>query len=654
MAPFGALPLFQACLRRAGHNVVAFDLAAATFHWQIQPARVDEFYDYARSPGDARLRQGLERRLAIPEELVRGAARAARELRDPAVYFEPARMRERWDCIYAALELFACLRPTLDPRSRDFTRSLHAYLEGGGGDAITDRCHDSMLYERLRAFGPELVAISLPFSTQIASTMQLGGWIHRRFPGCSVVAGGTGISDIEEVLLADERFFDWIDFACVGDGEEALVELAAALGGRGELADVPALFHRSHGRIVPPRNRRLANMDANPTPDFAGLDFEAYLAPEKVAILTTSRGCYYGKCTFCPESFRVHWRRRSSSAVWQDVRHIAREQGITNFMFWDPLTPPAVLTEISERAAEERLDINWAAEVKFESHYTDRDYVRTLARGGCSLLQFGLESAVQPVLDAMVKGNDLAEIDVILDRLQEVGIAVGVFWFIGFPTELEDEARETWRFIARNRARIAFNSYIGTFGLAPNVPVFHDPERYGIEIIDAADGVPTYRRRDGKDWDLGHLDRTFHARNDIHMIQSGPALLYSGRRKERRAEISTHARTGPPVFLRALRDDQLTIPPRNGLRLATGEAGGEGHAYAYVAGSGCIHDLAPEDVQLVQSVAGGAHTPELLARFEPGILERLTRLVDWGILDRRASREHEHASAERPPATVAR
>jgi radical SAM superfamily enzyme YgiQ (UPF0313 family) len=46
-------------------------------------------------------------------------------------------------------------------------------------------------------------------------------------------------------------------------------------------------------------------MDASPTPDFTGIEFDLYMVPERIAILTTSRGCYYGKCTFCPESFRL-------------------------------------------------------------------------------------------------------------------------------------------------------------------------------------------------------------------------------------------------------------------------------------------------------------------------------------------------------------
>jgi len=632
-APFGSIPLLQACLKRAGNQVVPLDLAAITFHWVIRHEILAQFYAYAAAQTDPDVRAGFARLLAIPEEMVFGAEQAARDLRDPKTYFDPLHMRAAWQRIHAVVELLSLIRPRFDPRNKTFTRELFAHLEEDVPDKWVES-YELLLLEQMKQFGPELVAITVPFSTQIAPAMKLARWMHRRFPGCKVVAGGTGLSDAENVLLKDARFYDYIDYVCVGDGEEALPELAAALEGKGDIANVPGLFRRIEGAVVPPGNRRVASMDASPTPDFSGLPFDLYLAPEKIAILATSRGCYYGKCTFCPESFRLRYRRRSSPSVWADVKNIAVEQGISNFMFWDPLTPPGMLTEISERSKEEGVEINWTAEVKFEHIYSDPEYVRTLSEGGCRYLQFGFESGVQHVLDAMDKGNDLQEIDTILDRLAEVNIHTGVFFFVGFPTELEDEARETWRYLVRNRDRITFAGYIGTFGMGHDVPVFKNPDRFGIEVVYTPAGDPTYRRKDGLDWEHEYLNQTYRVRNDLYLIESCTALLYVRRKPDLVMQLSPRMHMGPPVFIRpALERERLTIPASNGFHTEKNRKTGESRSYGFVARSSTIHELAAEDMAVVELVRRGGHGADVLALPDPAVRERLTRLIDFGVLE---------------------
>ena len=632
-APFGSLPLLQACLKRAGHQVVPLDLAILTFHWLIRRENLAQFYQYAGSTTDASVRASFASHLAIPEEIVFGAEQAARDLRDRATYFQPERLRAAWQRVQAVVQLLSLIRPRLDPRNRSFIPDLFGHLDADAPDKWVEG-YDALIRERLRAFGPELVAITVPFSTQIAPAMKLARWAHRNFPGCKVVAGGTGLSDAENVLLVEPRFYDYVDYVCVGDGEEALPELAAALERGGDLSAVPGLFRREQGVVVPPSNRRMASMDASPTPDFSDIAFDLYMAPERIAILTTSRGCYYGKCTFCPESFRLRYRRRSSPTVWQDVKNIVVEQGISNFMFWDPLTPPGMLTEISERSKAEGIAFNWTAEVKFEHIYSDPEYVRTLADGGCHYLQFGFESGVQRVLDGMDKGNDLGMIDVTLDRLAEVGIAVGVFFFIGFPTESEEDARETWRYLVRNRERIAFAGYIGTFGLGHDVPVFKDPERFGIDILYDEYGNPSYRRRDGGDWDFEHLHQTYRVRSDLLVIESCAAMLYAHRDLATARRLTSRLTMGPPVFVRpALERETLRIPATNGFHTEKGAPGSGPRHYGFVARSSGIHDLSPEDMELIAGVRRGASARELLDRHGPSTRDRLARLIDYGVLE---------------------
>lgn len=663
--PFGGLALFNACLRKAGHRVLPLDVSAISFNRLIRRENLEHYYALldgemargAEQNGSADLSRlhGLARLLAMPRELILGAEEAAQRLRNPSEYYDPDQMRLDHHALLSIVQMFGTVRPRFDPRNERFSDEIYPWLDAEMADDPWVRCYEEALRPKLDEFDPQLVAITVPFSTQLGGALRYARWVKERYPNAKVVAGGTGISDAEHILCKDKRFFKYIDFVITGEGEEALVELAAGLENGSDLSEVPALYRLQDGEIVEPTCQRFVDMSATPVPDFTDVDWDQYISPERIASLTTSRGCYYGKCTFCPESFRLRFRRRGSSEVWKDLRQIATEQGINNFMFWDPLTPPAMLTEISERSREEGIDINWMAQVKFDKVYTDEKYVETLAKGGCRWLQFGFESGVQRVLDDMGKGNDLNRIETILDRLSAANISVGVFFFVGFPTESEEDARETWRYLARRRDRIHFTGYIGTFGLGHDVPVYKDPTPYGIDIVTTAAGDIGYKRHDGLDWDAEYLHQTFSAHGDLYLIESGAALLYSKNRPELVPKIVARKVLGPPSFIRSDNSSvQLSLPKANDFY--RWEMGGQVIHFAYVGLPNRFHELEPEEFEMALSVRdrGGCTVAELRQSFasDPEFDRHVKRLIDHGIVGSTAMGPEEpvESSSENYPA----
>ena len=47
------------------------------------------------------------------------------------------------------------------------------------------------------------------------------------------------------------------------------------------------------------RGEQTKDMGTLPPPDYDGLPLEKYFAPELVLPYDPTRGCYWGKCTFC-------------------------------------------------------------------------------------------------------------------------------------------------------------------------------------------------------------------------------------------------------------------------------------------------------------------------------------------------------------------
>jgi hypothetical protein len=647
--PFGALALLDACLRRAGHEApLIMDLNAESFTCMIAEGNLERYFDLLdrytgalaakerRTEAEEQLYQTYRRLHLYPRELMREAREAKRQLRDPAFFYDPAAYRHAHRVIRTTHSFLTALTPCLDPRNKNFTTQLYEGLVHETPDPYTDVLA-SYAIPRLEEFRPDLVALSCPFSRQIATGMRLAKHLKARNPKIRFLIGGTGISDAQHVALTDRRFYDYIDYAIVGDGEEALPDLVAAIEGRKPFSEVSALWRRDSGEIVRPSYFHNVDMDGNPAPVYHGVDFSHYLLPEPTGLYTTSRGCYYGKCTFCPESFRKTFRMRSPEKVYEDIREVVLNQGLRNIHFFDPLTPPRTLAYLSREAAREKLPLNYYAEVKFEKIYTSRRYVKILAEGGCRLLQFGFESGVQRVLDGMKKGNRLDQIEVILDNLKDHGIGVSVTWFIGFPTEEEDDARETWRFLRRHEDEMQLPLYTGTFGLGHDVPVFQHPEDYDIKLTFDDLGNPSYTRNDGRDWDQQRLHVGYHARSDLQTSIGGSAILYAAHRPDLLADLRVTSTLGPMSWEDPpLPDRFATVPSENNV-LEIGVDARGGRAFkVFVAQTAESFDADATDIALLRRIG---HRGCLLSEViegpgaPPDVLARLAAFVDKGFLE---------------------
>ncbi len=109
--------------------------------------------------------------------------------------------------------------------------------------------------------------------------------------------------------VCPEDCIDHVDYVCVGEGEEAVVELSQALQGQGDVMSVAGLWLRRDGKVVqtPPRPL-LQNLDALPFPEMMHADTWFIeddrlrrtdpLAGTVEYRIYPTRGCPY-KCTYC-------------------------------------------------------------------------------------------------------------------------------------------------------------------------------------------------------------------------------------------------------------------------------------------------------------------------------------------------------------------
>ncbi len=546
--PFSGLPLLAGCLGAAGHEVDTVDANLEVVEEFLKRetqerarAFFDESWNYLRGsarllPDQVRHLQGLAKLSIVPFDHLFHAQEAADILRTRELFLDPEKATWAYDVIVNLLRAMYSINPVFYPLSKDYKDEFFGYLDTEFHNPVTTVLEDVVLDVILRN-DPELVAISIPFTEQSVEAMTILKLLKRRAPHVKTIVGGSILSSFHKILCTDPRFWKWVDYAMPGEADVTFPQFVTALENGDDVSSIPNLYRRDEsGTIHEPVSRSLPDMNDIPAPDFSKMPVGRYFLPNLVVNYQTSRGCYYGKCTFCSFDIKQNFRLRKASLVFDDLVHIQEQTGVRHIMFWDPLTPPRLMRDFSKFNEELPADrrFYWGAETKFEKVFTDQEFTDTIYRGGARFLQFGYESGSQRVLDLMVKGNDLSRVHLMMGALERSGVKVSVQWFIGFPgATVEDDVR-SYRYLEEHRGAVLLSSYMGTYAISPDDDIFlSGGDLYDIDLYQKPNGQWDFRHRDGRlHYDRAELDAALLSRGDADSITRMAFYVYLTERPE--------------------------------------------------------------------------------------------------------------------------
>ena len=269
-----------------------------------------------------------------------------------------------------------------------------------------------------------LIGISLSFISQALPAFALLGYLRSTFPHLTLILGGGLITSWMRRRDGHHPFVGLVDHCIAGPGEGPLLRL---LG--------------------------INNPVDEPIPDYTDLPLADYFAPGLILPYAASRGCYWNRCTFCPEN--AEQSRYHATAPFTVLSHLRRLRDRSRPMLLhllDNALSPALLQTLGNHPP----DIPWYGFVRVHEQLADVDYCRTLRLSGCVLLKLGLESGSQKVLDTMDKGIHLNLVTRVLDALHQAGIATYVYLLFGTPAESIHEARQTLAFTLQHHQVITF------------------------------------------------------------------------------------------------------------------------------------------------------------------------------------------------------
>ena len=294
-------------------------------------------------------------------------------------------------------------------------------------------------------------------------------------------------------MLRDElaqvpAIFSLFDSAVVFDGEQPLLQLVEAVSSDGDLAQIPNLIYRDAGVIHVNDRKQQDKIQDMPLPDFDGLPLGRYLAPKLVLPLLTARGCYFGKCAFCNVGYgeAEAFSQLRADVLADQMLTLQAKYGADHIFFADEAVTPRNLRTLSPILESKGKPIQWGGCARFEQVISS-DLLQSMARGGCAMILFGLETASEKMIEFMVKGTQLEDMSRILQESHDAGIWNHTFFFFGFPGETLEDAQATVNFLYEHKQAIN-SAALGTFLMERYSPAHRFPSAYKVKrIVEEAD-----------------------------------------------------------------------------------------------------------------------------------------------------------------------
>ncbi len=341
------------------------------------------------------------------------------------------------------------------------------------------------LKELLEKEQPSLIGLSLNYLSQALTAFAMIGFLRREFPGVKLVLGGGLVTSWMRRPGWQNPFRGMVEHLIAGPGEAPLLSLVGVNPVRNSSVALPLRGINlkcdpsteqwdiiSNGVKDSQGCDQMQNEHHHDGPNYDSLPVKDYLAPGPILPYSSSSGCYWNRCSFCPEKAEGNpYVPIPGEKVTLDLLRLVDRQKPVLIHLLDNAINPSLMRAISEDPP----GVPWYGFARITRHLTDPDFCSALRQSGCVMLKLGLESGDQTVLDDLQKGINLEEASSALRNLRAAGIATYLYLLFGTPPEGLIEARKTLEFVVKHADSVGFLN-LAVF----NMPI-HGPEARQLE-----------------------------------------------------------------------------------------------------------------------------------------------------------------------------
>ena len=295
------------------------------------------------------------------------------------------------------------------------------------------------------SFNPQIIGLSsTTFNWPLVA--ETAKAIRSTIPDCLILVGGPQLSLYAAQCLDEPA----VDGAVIGEGEQALTEIARALeSGHSPVGIAGTMFREKGELVMGPDRLPVQDLDTIPMPALDLLPIRQYRAltlPHPFVTLVTSRGCPF-HCRYCSQVYAGGvYREHSAQRVVAEMERAVREFDAKELVFFDEtFTMNRKRTlEICRLAMDGGIHTKW--DVRTRADVLDDEMLTALADAGCASLHIGIEAGSERVQKLMNKNLNLGKIPPMLKRARQLGIQTRGYFMLGFPGETLEEMDQTIRF----------------------------------------------------------------------------------------------------------------------------------------------------------------------------------------------------------------
>ena len=300
---------------------------------------------------------------------------------------------------------------------------------------------------------PDIIAISLMFSTAHKFCKHLIAIYKRLWPKATIVVGGIHATNCTEYML---NTIPEIDYVFRGESEVAMTKFVQNFIDDAPQS-IPGVYSRNTGSDFTQLCEIPQDLNELPYPDYKLTKYDEYFQAAKlfrrysgsesgIYEILGSRGCPF-KCSFCSShsSNDRDVRTRSVEDIMSEITHMYNEHGITHYLFNDDLFTIKKERFFSMIKAFEKSDIpNLQFFTQgFHIDTTNEEMIDAVSDMTDAIL-FAVDSGSQYIQDKVIfKKNDLARGKELIAYARNKGLIVRSNFIFGFPGETRELMEES-------------------------------------------------------------------------------------------------------------------------------------------------------------------------------------------------------------------
>ncbi|MBI2041581.1 MAG: B12-binding domain-containing radical SAM protein [Candidatus Nealsonbacteria bacterium] len=308
----------------------------------------------------------------------------------------------------------------------------------------SDICDD--LAEKVADFKPDLIAITL-----VEDTWKLAQSLLEKIKSFNipVIAGGVFVTFSPEEVINHSA----VNMICMGEGEEALVELCQKMSEGEDYSTVKNLWIKKDGKIIKNSLRPLVDVNKLPFLDYDIFGRQRLVRPMFGKVLALihvemGRGCPY-QCTYCEssqlmrlfqeEGCGIYYRRKGTDRLIAELKYLVKKYNPDYINFNSETFLAKPVEELRELALRYQEEIKVPFWCQTRPETVTEEKIKILKQMGCNSMNFGIEHGNEEFRKRVLKrygsNRQIVEALKIVDQYE---IPYTINNIVGFPDETRD------------------------------------------------------------------------------------------------------------------------------------------------------------------------------------------------------------------------